>query len=138
MRALLLGDKPPCDLGYSYESAPPYDAIVIGSLTLGQALYFRNELVLTFLAEGKSVVCYAPGFPQAPKNRALGAALASSRRNLKNWGIVFTDGGQKRLITAQEARSLRQAGKQPPLGSVLTPLAREIMEGSDGSAAGGR
>ena len=129
MKAQLLGDKPPCDLGYSYENTPPYDAIVIGSLTLGQALYFRNELVLTFLSEGKSVVCYAPGFPQAPKNRALGAALASSRRNLKNWGIVFTDGGQKRLITAQEARLLRQAGKQPPPGSVLTPMAKDILEG---------
>ena len=129
MRALLLGDKPPCDLGYVYENTPPYDAIVIGSLTLSQALCFNNELALSFLAEGKPVVCYAPGFPQAPKNRALGAALASSRRNLKNWGIVFTDGGQKRLITAQEARALRQAGKQPAPGSVLTPLAKEIMEG---------
>lgn len=128
MKALLIGDKPPCDLGYSYENTPPYDAIVIGSLTLSQALCFANETVLTFLAEGKPVVCYAPGFPQTPRNRALGAALASAKRNLKNWGIVFTDGGQKRLITAQEAKQLRQAGKQPPPGSVLTPLAREIME----------
>ena len=131
MRALLLGDKPPCDLGYSYENTPPYDAVVIGSLTLGQALNFTNELVLTFLAEGKPVICYAPGFPQAPKNRALGAALASSRRNLKNWGIVFTDGGQKRLITAQEARILRQSGKMPAAGAVLTPLAKEVLEGLD-------
>ena len=129
MRALLIGEMPPCDLGFSYEAAPPYDGAVIGSLTLGQALNFSHEQVLTLLAEGKPVVCYAPGFPQAPKNRALGAALASSRRNLKNWGIVFTDGGQKRLITAQEAKNLRQAGKQPPPGSVLTPLAKEILEG---------
>lgn len=129
MRALLLGDKPPCDLGYSYENTPPYDAIVIGSLTLGQALHFTNELALSFLAEGKPVICYAPGFPQAAKNRALGVALASSRRNFKNWGIVFTDGGQKRLITAQEARVLRQAGKQPAPGSVLTPMAKDILEG---------
>ena len=128
MRALLLGDKPPCDLGYSYENTPPYDAIVIGSLTLGQALCFCNETVLTFLAEGKPVVCYAPGFPQAPKNRALGAALASSKRNLKNWGIVFTDGGQKRLITAQEAREMKLSGRSPAPGSVLTPLAKEILE----------
>ncbi|MBQ8881614.1 MAG: hypothetical protein IJ030_05535 [Oscillospiraceae bacterium] len=138
MRALLIGEKPPCDLGFTYESAPPYDGAVIGSLTLGQALYFADEQLLSFLAEGKPVVCYAPGFPQAPRNRALGAALASSRRNMKSWGIVFTDGGQKRLITAQEARALRQAGKQPAPGSVLTPLAKEVLEGSDGSAAGGR
>jgi len=107
---------------------PPYDAIVIGSLTLGEALYFASEEALQFLAEGKSVICYAPGFPQSPKNRALGAALASSRRNMKNWGIVFTDGAQKRLITAEEARALKQSGKNPPPGAVLTPLAKEILE----------
>ena len=92
MRALLIGEKPGCDLGYTYESTPPYDGVVIGSLTLGQALCFANEPVLSALAEGKPVVCYTPGFPQAAKNRALGAALASARRNMKNLGIVFTDG----------------------------------------------
>lgn len=131
MRALLIGQAPCCDLGYTYDSAPPYDAVVIGSLTLGEALYFSHEQALTALAEGKSVVCYAPGFPQAPKNRALGAALASSRRNMKSLGIVFTDGGQKRLITAQEARALKHAGKQPAPGAVLTPLAKEILEGTN-------
>ena len=128
MRAKLIGREPPCDLGYTYTDAPPYDAVVIGSLTLSQALYFANEEALQCLAEGKSVICYAPGFPQSPKNRALGAALASARRNMKNWGIVFTDGAQKRLITAEEARALKQSGKQPPPGSVLTPVAKEILE----------
>ena len=129
MRAKLIGAEPPCDLGYAYADMPPYDAIVIGSLTLGEALYFADEEALRFLAEGKSVICYAPGFPQAPKNRALAAALASSRRNMKSWGIIFTDGAQKRLITAEEARALKQAGKQPPPGAVLTPLAKEILIG---------
>lgn len=128
MQAKLMGRQPPCDLGYTYTHAPPYDVIVIGSLTLSEALYFAHEEALQFLAEGKSVICYAPGFPQAPKNRALGAALASSRRNMKNLGIVFTDGAQKRLITAEEARALKQAGKAPPPGSVLTPLAKEILQ----------
>lgn len=128
MRALLIGQDPGCDLGYTYESAPPYDGVVIGSLTLGQALYFSHEQVLSALAEGKSVICYSPGFPQAPKNRALGAALASSRRNMKALGIVFTDGGQKKLITAQEAREMKLAGRRPAPGSVLTPLAKEILE----------
>ena len=128
MQAKLIGREPACDLGYSYTQTAPYDAVVIGSLTLGEALCFGNEAVLQALAEGKSVICYAPGFPQAPKNRALGAALASARRNLKNWGIVFTDGAQKRLITAEEAKALKSAGKQPPPGAVLTPLAKEILE----------
>ena len=106
MQAKLIGREPACDLGYTYTQMPPYDAVVIGSLTLSQALYFADEEVLQALSEGKTVICYAPGFPQSPKNRALGAQLAASRRNLKNWGIVFTDGAQKRLITAEEARAL--------------------------------
>ncbi len=130
MRGLLIGEKPGCDLGFTYESNPPYDGVVIGSLTLGQALCFANEQVLSALAEGKTVVCYTPGFPQAPKNRALSTALATSRRNMKNLGIVFTDGGQKRLITAQEARALKAAGRQPAPGSVMTPMAKDILEGT--------
>lgn len=128
MRGLLIGAAPPCDLGYTYESAPPYDAVVIGSLTLGQAIVFAHEQALSALAEGKPVLCYTPGFPTAPKNRALGAALASSRRIMKNLGIVFTDGAQKRLITAQEARQMKQDGRRPAPGAVLTPLAKEILE----------
>ena len=56
MNALLIGSEPPLELGYTYVTAPPYDGVVIGSLTLGQALCFSNEQVLEALAEGKSVV----------------------------------------------------------------------------------
>ena len=127
-RALLIGTEPGCPLGYSYVSQPPYEAVVIGSLTLGQLLSFREEAVLEALAEGKNVVLYTPGLPQA-KNRGLSASLAAARRQLKGWGVVFTDGAQKRLITAQEARELRAAGRTPGPGAVLTPLAKEILEG---------
>lgn len=129
MKALLIGDMPACGLGYQYVDAPPYDAVVIGSLTLGQLLQFRCETALLALAEGKPVVLYTPGLPPIPKNRALAAAVASARRELKNWGITFADGSAKRLITAQEARALRQSGARPDAGAVLTPLAREILEG---------
>ena len=130
-RALLIGREPGCIMDYTYVTQPPYDAVVIGSLTLGELLHFRQEAVLTALAEGKTVVLYTPGLPEAPKNRALAASLASSRRELKNWGILFTDGGQKRLVTAEEAKALRLSGKRPAPGAVLTPLAREILEGTD-------
>lgn len=130
-RAWLVGEKPVCDLGYSYVSEPPFDAVVIGSLTLGQLLNFGNETVLAALAEGKPVVLYAPGLPESPRNRALSATLASRRRELKSWGVLFTDGGQKRLITAQEARAMRLSGKRPGPGAVLTPLAREVLEGTE-------
>lgn len=128
MRALLIGQKPERDLGFSYENAPPFDAVVIGSLTLGQALVFANEQALLALAEGKQVVCYEPGFPVSPGNRALATALASAKRNMKNLGIVFTDGNQKRLITADTAREMKCKGLQPAPGAVLTPLAKEILE----------
>lgn len=130
-RALLLGREPGTPLDYEYVTAEPYEAVVIGSLTLGQLLCFREERVLTALADGKNVVLYTPGLPEASKNRALSGALASARRELKSWGVLFTDGSQKHLITAEEARELRLKGKQPGPGAVLTPLAREILEGSD-------
>ena len=127
-RALLVGREPDRDLGYAYVQQPPYEAVVIGSLTLGQLLHFSQEQALDALAQGMPVVVYTPGLPTVPKNRGLAAAVASRHRELKNWGVVFTDGAQKRLVTAQEARQLRSAGKQPAPGAVLTPLAKEILE----------
>ncbi len=127
-RALLIGAEPPAGLGYTYVSEAPYEAVVIGSLTLGQALRFSHEAALEALAQGKTVVLYTPGLPEVPRNRALAASLASARRELKSWGILFTDGAAKRLITAQEARALRASGASPAPGAVLTPLAKEILE----------
>ena len=104
--------------------------MVIGSLSLSEVMHFRDEQVLSALADGKTVYLYTPGLPDAQKNRALAAALASARRELKNWGVLFTDGNGKRLVTAEEARLLRRQGRQPAPGAVLTPLAKEILEGS--------
>ena len=39
-RALLIGKEPDRELGYTYADVLPYDAVVIGSLTLGQLLLF--------------------------------------------------------------------------------------------------
>ena len=128
--ALLIGREPMADLGYRYVHEAPFDAVVIGSLTLGQLLCFSDEQVLSALAEGKPVYLYTPGLPEAPKNRALGGSLTAAQRELKNWGVLFTDGGRKKLITAEEARLLKQTGQLPGPGAVLTPLAKEILEGS--------
>ncbi|MBE6916509.1 MAG: hypothetical protein E7470_01215 [Ruminococcaceae bacterium] len=128
-RALLVGTAPPLQLGYEYTQTPPYDAVVIGSMRLSELLQFQNEAVLQALSEGLPVFLYTPGLPASPKNRALSASLAAAQRELKNWGVVFTDGGQKRLITAKQARELRAAGQKPAPGAVLTPLAKEILEG---------
>lgn len=129
-RAFLLGREPPLDLGFEYVTEAPFEAVVIGSLSLSELLQFRSQPVLEALAQGKSVYLYTPGLPEAPKNRALSGSLTAAQRELKNWGVLFTDGGRKKLITAEEARLLRSAGRQPAPGAVLTPLAREIMEGT--------
>ena len=128
IRALLVGEEPAAVLPYTYVQAPPFEAVVIGSLPLSQALRLTDDRVLQALAEGKPVVLYTPGLPTAQGNRALAASLAAARRELKSWGVVFTDGAQRRLITAQEAKAMKQAGKYPGAGAVLTPLAREIFE----------
>jgi len=130
-RALLIGREPGVELGYVYTREAPFDAVVIGSLELGQLLRFRDEQVLQALAQGKTVYLYTPGLPEAPKNRVLSASLAAARRELKNWGVLFTDGSSRRLVTAEEARNLRKTGRHPAPGAVLTPLAKEILEGSD-------
>ncbi len=129
-RALLIGREPETPLGMVYVTEPPYEAVVIGSLSLSRLLRFREECVLQALAEGKPVYLYTPGLPEVPKNRALSTSLTAAQRELKNWGVLFTDGGRKRLVTAEEARLLRSRGLKPDPGAVLTPLAREIMEGT--------
>ena len=128
MRALLVGDAPDWDLGHTYVNEN-YEGVVIGSMSLSQLLCFGQEEVLSALAEGLPVVLYTPGLPEIPKNRALAATLAARRRELKSWGVLFCDGNQKKLITATAARQMREAGKRPEKGAVLTPLAREILEG---------
>ena len=74
-RALLIGNRPP--LNYEFVEKEPYEAVVIGSLTMSQLLRFSEQPVLEALAKGMPVVLYTPGLPEAPKNRGLAAALAS-------------------------------------------------------------
>ena len=127
-RALLIGDEPGAALGFQYVREGEHEAVVIGSLSISGLLQFRQEAVLEALAVGKPVYLYTPGLPNV-KNRALAGSLASAQRELKNWGVIFTDGGRKRLITAEEARRMQKSGQRPGPGAVLTPLAKEIMEG---------
>ena len=127
-RALLIGEEPGTALGFQYVREGEHEAVVIGSLSISGLLQFRQEAVLEALAVGKPVYLYTPGLPNV-KNRALAGSLASAQRELKNWGVIFTDGGRKRLITAEEARRMQKSGQRPGPGAVLTPLAKEIMEG---------
>ena len=128
MNALLIGNPPPLQLGYHFVTDPPFEAVIIGSLTLGQLLHFDREEALEALAAGKPVILYEPGLPQCRGNRSLAAALSSRKRELKTWGVVFTDGGQRKVITAAQARQMLETGERPQSGAVLTPLAKEILQ----------
>lgn len=129
-RALLVGEPPGEPLQWRYVAEPPYEAVVIGSLTLGQMLAFRQEAALEALSRGLPVYLWEPGLPEAGRNRALGARLAAARRELKALGIEFLRGGGKPgFISAARARTLREQGLRPPAGAVLSPLARDILEG---------
>ena len=133
MRAFLIGKEPPCSLGYVYSDQGDWDAVVIGSLTYGQLLRLDMEEALEALAAGKPVLLYEPGLPPAKGSRGLSSALAARKRELKAWGVIFTSGDQKKLITAQAAKQMLEKGTTPTAGAVLTPLAKEILEGKANS-----
>ena len=126
MKMLLVGEKPP--LEHTYVDGPPYDGMVVGSLTLRQLLGWDMAPVFEALAQGLPVILYTPGLPGAPGNRALGATLSSRQRELKSWGVVFTDGGRRRVITGELARQMVEKGERPAPGAVLTPMAKEVFK----------
>ena len=79
-RALLIGKAPAAELGFTYTAEEPYDAVVIGSLSLGELLHFRQEQVLLALSQGKTVYLYTPGLPEAEKNRGICIPRGCRRR----------------------------------------------------------
>lgn len=125
-KGLLIGAEPPVCLGWELVSGGEHEGVVIGSLTLGQLLRFDREEALAALAAGKPVVLYTPGLPAVPANRALAASMASAQRELKSWGVIFTDGARRHVITAAQAKAMAARGERPGPGAVLTPLAKEI------------
>lgn len=132
--ALLAGEPPGDALGYRLTGAPPYDAVVIGSLEPGELLHFSDARVLTALLEGKPVFLWEPGLRHrahaATANRPLWAKLQAAERALKQLGVRFYGPSQgRRLVTAEQARELLRQGRRPPEGAVLTPLARELLNG---------
>ncbi len=123
-RALLIGEAPE-SLNFLYVQTPPYDAVVIGSLTLGQLLSVPEERILSALAVGIPVYLYTPGLPASPGNAGMAASLSAARQQLKSWGVRFTDGHQRPLITAADAR---RPGFAPMDNALLTPLARDFLK----------
>lgn len=136
-RALLIGKRPADCLGYDLTSRAPYDAIVIGSLTAEELLHFSDGRVMDALLSGMPVYLYEGGLVyrrhSATANRALWGRLTAAERNLRQWGVRFYGGKiagtGHTVITAARARQLLSQGQRAPAGAVLTPMAREILEG---------
>ena len=132
--ALLIGDRPPDLLGYRIAAGAPYEAVIIGSLTAGELLRFSDDRVWDALLAGMPVFLYEGGLRYracaSTANRALWSRLLSAERWLRQLGVRFYGDSQaRRLVTAAQARQLLAQGCPPPAGAVLTPLAREILEG---------
>lgn len=130
-KALVVGSPPPDLLGYDPVGYPPYDAVVIGSLTLGELLHFSHTATLEALVLGKPVYLWEPGLPHfSGGNRHLTAKFQSAVQQLQQFGIQFYGGvwGGK-LVTEALARQLVVQGKSPPPGAILTPMARDILGG---------
>lgn len=131
-RALLIGPVPPVTTGYRCVSQPPYEAVLIGALSVGQLLHFTCEPALQALIDGKPVLLWSGGLPHRSgcASRGLYARCLEAERELMQLGVRFLHQHiQRPLITAQQARQLQTQGAAVPPGAVLTPLARDILEG---------
>lgn len=131
--ALLIGRKPPQSLGWSYVLSGEADAVMIGSLSAGQLLQFPDEICAEALLMGKPVFLWEDGLDYRrharTANRALWGRLRAAERQMKQLGVQFLHAASGPLLTAAEVRRLLAEGIQPPAGSRMTPLARDILEG---------
>ncbi len=129
--ALLVGDRPPITMGYHLTDAPPYDGVIIGSLSSGELLHFSNAAVLDALLVGKPVYLWVGGLPQyrATKNTHLLSKLITAENQLKQLGIRFYGGSSKPLVTATTAKILANSRQPLPPGAIITPMAQDILGG---------
>ncbi len=129
-RALLLGTAPEGLQKYNYVNQKPFEAIVIGTLTPGELLQMPTDPVCTALLEELPVYLCTQPWLRGKTAPELRRELQAAQQRLLRLGAKPL-GDHKKLISAQEARRMIRAGEQPPAGSRLTPLARDILEGKE-------
>lgn len=67
---------------------------------------------------------------RATANRLLWSKLTEQEKQLRQMGVIPLQNAQlRRVITAGAARELRRRSQKPPASAVITPLARDILEG---------
>lgn len=131
-KAFCIG-TPPEDLPFQPVDKPPYDAVVLCTLTPAQLLSMPDDTVCRALLEGVPVYLREEGLEHRKFSKtsakSLYSLLLSRERQLKNLGVQVLGASNSRLITAQQVRRLLAEGKPLPIGAKLTPLARDIWEG---------
>ena len=133
-RALLIGRAPERETGFSLVDSAPYDAVIIGGAGPGFYLTLSDDRVLGALLSGRPVYFDEAQLPsrvhRASRARALLAKLQSGERLLRQLGArPLPSADARHIVTAEAARRLRAQGAPLPQGAVLTPLARDILEG---------
>ena len=130
--ALLIGEIPKEESGFSYVTQPPYTAVVIGSMDAWELLHFPDRQVLEALLEGIPVYYSQAGLDwkkYSGGNRVLWSKLLSAQRQLSQWGVKPLGSTKGKLLTAQEVQ--RRLSQGLPVEGRLTPLAKDILEGKE-------
>lgn len=132
-RAYCIGDVPE-DFPFLPVSEPPYEAVVLASLTPAELLQMPNDAVCRALLEGIPVYLHEGGLEHrrytGHTGKQLRTLLLSKERSLYALGVQsLHKHAKKRLLTAQDVRNLKRTGSPLPAGAVLTPLAQDIWEG---------
>lgn len=130
-RARLIGTMPDVYNNYNYVNNEPYEAVVIGAISPAQLLQMPNDIVCKALLENKPVYfCGEQLWKKSRSARALCRELAAAEQRLYRLGVLPMETAG-RLLTAKEARAMRQSGKTPGSNCRMTPLARDILEGKE-------
>lgn len=126
-RALLIGEPPEISDQYQYVREEPYEAVVLGLLPPGVLLQMPSDPVCLALLAGVPVYLWPQRYA-GEHARLLRRELAAAEQRLLRLGIQRFP-TEHQLITANQARQMSRAGRQPGPGSRLTPLAKDILEG---------
>ncbi len=129
-RALCIG-VPPQDAPFLPVTEAPFEMVVICSLSPYELLQMPSDAVCRGLLEGKPVYLMEEGLEYrrypAASSRGLRGLLMSKERQLWSLGVKKWGSGDKRLITAKDILSLPRGAL--PKNAILTPLARDLLEG---------
>lgn len=130
-RAFCLG-KVPQNPDFLPVTEPPWDMVVLSSLSPAQLLQMPTDEVCRALLEGTPVYLMEEGLEHRRydrnRARALYAMLMAKERELRTLGVrIWGKDGARKLYTAKDVQHLRLCDL--PKGAVLTPLARDLLEG---------